>query len=102
MGSFLNTFFYSFLINQLLNGNCLLPVAKAHNNKAEKTGLLEPGGPGGMPPLPQCLADQYTLSQPGRQIMPTTLLRAPFQIFRPSYGPDYLIHCVALISIDQQ
>ena len=35
-------------------------------------------------------ADQLTLSQPGGQIMPTTLLLAPplpYDIFRPSYGP---------------
>ena len=37
-------------------------------------------------------ADQLTLSQPGGQIMPTTLLLAPplpYDIFRPSYGPTW-------------
>ena len=34
----------------------------------------------------QFLAAQLTLSQPGRLIMPNTILRAP-HIFRPSYGP---------------
>ena len=44
---------------------------------------------GGLPPpLPlQFLADQLTLSQPERLIMPNTLIRAPPPIFRPSYGP---------------
>ena len=32
-------------------------------------------------------ADQLTLSQPGGQIMPTTVLRAP-RIFRPCDGPE--------------
>ena len=37
---------------------------------------------------PQFLAKKLTLSQPGRQIMPTTVLRAPPpQIFRPCDGP---------------
>ena len=40
----------------------------------------------GLPWHPQIFADQLTLSQPGRQIMPTTLLLAP-RILRPSYGP---------------
>ena len=35
---------------------------------------------------PQFLAEQLTLSQPGGQIMPTTVLRAP-RIFRPCDGP---------------
>ena len=34
------------------------------------------GGAGGLQP-PQFFADQLTLSQPGRKIMPTTVLRAP-------------------------
>ena len=34
------------------------------------------------------LAEQLTLSQPGGQIMPTTVLRAPPRIFRPCDGPD--------------
>ena len=38
------------------------------------------------PPPLHILADQLTLSQPGRQIMSATLLLAP-RIFRPSYGP---------------
>ena len=37
-------------------------------------------------PHPHILADQLTLSQPGGQIMPATLLLDP-RIFRPSYGP---------------
>ena len=43
------------------------------------------GGLWGLQP-PQCLAEQLTLSQPGGQIMPTTVLQAP-QIFRPCDGP---------------
>ena len=41
------------------------------------------GGLGGLQP-PQCLAEQLTLSQPGGQIMPTTVLQAPpdFQTLR--------------------
>ena len=35
----------------------------------------------------QFLADQLTLFQLGGHIMPTTLLRAPPQIFRPYDGP---------------
>ena len=38
-------------------------------------------------PLPQFLAKQLTLSQPGGQIMPTTVLRAPLRIFRPYDDP---------------
>ena len=36
----------------------------------------------------QCLAKQLTLSQPGGQIMPTTVLKAPldFQILRLSWS----------------
>ena len=49
-------------------------------------GLSQAGGRGARapPPLP-FLEDLLTLSQPGGQIMPTTLLTP--QIFRPSYGP---------------
>ena len=38
---------------------------------------------------PQFLAEQLTLSQIERQIMPTTVLRAPHppRIFRPCDGP---------------
>ena len=37
------------------------------------------------------LAKQLTLSQPGGQIMPTTVLRAPPpRIFRPCDGPAYV------------
>ena len=37
---------------------------------------------------PQCLAEQLTLSQPGGQIMPTTVLQAnPPPIFKPCDGP---------------
>ena len=43
------------------------------------TRLSQAGGP-------QCLAKQLTLSQPGCQIMPTKVLRAP-QIFEPCDGP---------------
>ena len=39
------------------------------------------GGPKGPVPLPPFLADQSTLSQPGGQIMPLTLLLTP---------PDFL------------
>ena len=50
-----------------------------------KLGLLEPGGGHA---LPSILADLLTLSQPGGQIMPASLLLAPLpRIFRPSYGP---------------
>ena len=44
------------------------------------------GGLWGLQP-PQCLAEQLTLSQPGGQIMPTTVLQAPPWIFRPCDGP---------------
>ena len=48
-------------------------------------GMSELGGAGGALLI---LVDQLTLSQPGGQIMPTTLLLAPLpRIFRPSYGP---------------
>ena len=45
----------------------------------KKKGLSEPG----VPWPPQILTDQLTLSQPGRQIIPTTLLPTPsdFQTF---------------------
>ena len=43
------------------------------------------GGLWGLQP-PQYLAEQLTLSQPGREIMPTTVLQAP-QIFKPCDGP---------------
>ena len=36
---------------------------------------------------PQFLAKQLTLSQPGLQIMPTTVIQAP-RIFRPCDGPE--------------
>ena len=36
----------------------------------------------------QFLAEKLTLSQPEGQIMPTTVLQAPSQIFRPCDGPD--------------
>ena len=41
----------------------------------------------GLKEFPQILADQLTLSEPGWQIMPSTLLPAP-HIFSTSYGPD--------------
>ena len=44
------------------------------------------GGLGGFSPLPQFLAKQLTISQPGGQIIPTTVLRAP-RNFRPCDGP---------------
>ena len=40
------------------------------------------------PPPP---TDHLTLSQPGRQIMPTILLIPP-RIFRPSYGPAAVLN----------
>ena len=49
-------------------------------------GLSEPGEPEGKGAGGRLLADQLTLSQPGVQVMPTTLPRAPLQICRPSYG----------------
>ena len=54
----------------------------------KSTGLSEPGGDGGGGGMAlPIIADQLTLSQPGGQIMPTTLLLAPPpRIFRPSYG----------------
>ena len=52
------------------------------------------GGAGRALAPPQVLAEQLTLSQPGGQISPTTVLRAP-QIFRPCDGPGmYLEHFV--------
>ena len=52
------------------------------------SGQSETGMPG--PPWhPHILTDQLTLSQPGGQIMPTTLL-LPHRIFRPSYGPQFI------------
>ena len=42
---------------------------------------------GGFSPPPQFFAKQLTLSQPGGQIMPTTILLAP-QIFKLCDGPD--------------
>ena len=36
----------------------------------------------------QFLAKQLTLSQPGGQIMPTTVIQARAWIFRPCDGPD--------------
>ena len=52
-----------------------------------KTGLLQAGGPAGGALAPQFLAKQLTLSQPGGQIMPTTVLQAPpdFQTLRRPY-----------------
>ena len=49
------------------------------------------GGRGGT--SPQIFADQLTLSQPGGQVMPATLLLAPPlpRIFRPSYGTAYTV-----------
>ena len=46
------------------------------------------------PPPP----NQLTLSQPGRQIIPTTLLLIP-RIFRPAYGPvsTYSLNCGLII-----
>ena len=44
-------------------------------------------GAGGGHALPSILADLLTLSQPGGQIMPASILLAPPRIFRPSYGP---------------
>ena len=44
------------------------------------------GGPGGAKAL-NFLAEKLTLSQPGGQIMPTTVLRAPLRIFRPYDDP---------------
>ena len=38
---------------------------------------------------PQFFAKQLTLSQPGWQIMPTTVIQAPPRIFRPCDGPAY-------------
>ena len=43
------------------------------------------GGEGALAPS-HFLAEQLTLSQPGGQIMPPTVLRAP-RIFRPCDGP---------------
>ena len=54
-----------------------------------------------MPWHPQILADQLTLSQPGRQIMPTSLLLAPpdFQTFRrPCAVQCAVVHGVQLSS----
>ena len=62
-------------------------------NKTEKnfgqqqhgsSGLSQAGG-GAL--APQFLAKQLTLSQPGGQIMPTTVIQAP-RIFWPCDGPD--------------
>ena len=57
--------------------------------------VVWPVGPGSRevmtPSLPTVLADQFTLSQPGRQIMPTILLLAPL----PSYFQTFLPLCSA-------
>ena len=48
-----------------------------------QSGPSQAGGLGGL----QFLAKQLTLSQPGEQIMPTTVIQAPSRIFRPCDGP---------------
>ena len=48
--------------------------------------MVASGGADGGTLAPQFLAKQLTLSQPGGQIMPTTVLQAP-QISRPCDGP---------------
>ena len=51
------------------------------------TGLSQSGGLGELnTPPPNFLPETLTLSQPGGQIMPTSVLRAP-RIFRPCDGP---------------
>ena len=52
------------------------------------TGLSQSGGLGELnTPPPNFLPETLTLSQPGGQIMLTTILRAP-RIFRPCDGPE--------------
>ena len=51
-----------------------------------RQGCRKRGAGGGLPPS-QFSAEQLTLSQPGGQIIPTTVLQAP-RIFRPWYGPE--------------
>ena len=54
--------------------------------------MAEPGTHGGWGFWHQILEDQFTLSQPGWQIMPTILLLAPFfQHFGPSAVPAYVL-----------
>ena len=50
-------------------------IAKKYQMPGLMAGLSQAGG--SQAPPPQFFADQLTLSQPGRQIMPTTVLRAP-------------------------
>ena len=62
----------------------LLPIWKIYHHQCDCR--CRAVGAGGGHCNPHILADQLTLSQPGGQIIPTTLLLAP-PIFRPSYGP---------------
>ena len=54
--------------------------------------MAEPGTHGGLGFWHQILEDQFTLSQPGGEIIHTTLLLAPFsQHFGPSAVPAYVL-----------
>ena len=54
--------------------------------------MAEPGRHGGWGFWRQISQDQFTLSQPGWQIMPTILLLTPFsQHFGPSAVPAYVL-----------
>ena len=59
-----------------------------------RAGLSQAGGLVGPLAPPQFLAEQLTLSRPGGQIMPTTVLRAP-RIFRPCNGPAYTYYTIS-------
>jgi hypothetical protein len=72
----------------------------SHNNihytyTTSKSGLSELGG--------EFLADQLTLSQPGGQIIPITLLGArAHQIFIPSYGlVDLYVRLIVIIEFSK-
>ena len=65
----------------------ILDMSKLFGKEVQIVSLSGPsqaGGWGGFRPPPQFLAKQLTLSQPGGQIMPTTVIQAPpdFQTLR--------------------
>ena len=73
--------FITHMIHTILRRPCVYPLTLP----SVLVVLLESGAGGGQLPHSQNLADQLTLSQTVRLIMPTILLLDP-QIFRPSYG----------------
>ena len=76
-------FFSSFYFckNRNQNGNLFQAIFETHQVTNNSQGCHKRGGWGA--PL-QFLAKQLTLYQPGGQIMPTIVVCAPHQIFRPS------------------